>query len=81
LGGATLQLEAVLCGSTLRMSDLGAMQPGQILMLGQPAGSALDCLVNGKAKFRGEWITQGDRPALQIDSLVESSAPRRSQPA
>jgi flagellar motor switch protein FliM len=81
VSAATLRLEAVLGGSTLRMSDLAAMQPGQILVLGQPAGSALDCLVNGKPKFRGEWITQGDRPAFQIDSVIEAAAPRRAQPA
>jgi flagellar motor switch protein FliM len=78
VGGATLRLEAVLGGSTLRMSDLAAMQPGQILVLGQPAGSALDCLVNGKPKFRGEWVTQGDRPAFQIDSVIEAAARRRN---
>lgn len=80
LSSASLQLEAVLSGSTLRMSDLAAMQKGQILVLAQPAGSALDCLVNGKPKFRGEWITQGDRPALQIDSVIETAASRRVQP-
>jgi flagellar motor switch protein FliM len=80
VSSASLQLEAVLGGSSLRMSDLAAMQPGQVLVLGQPAGSPLDCLVNGKAKFRGEWITQGDRPAFQVDALVESAGPRRSQP-
>jgi flagellar motor switch protein FliM len=74
VGGATLQLEAVLDGSAIRLGDLAAMQPGQILVLTQPAGSQLDCLVNGKAKFRGEWIAHGDRHGLQVDALLDPAA-------
>jgi flagellar motor switch protein FliM len=75
VSGAILQLEAVLGGSSqIRLGDLAAMQPGQILVLTQPAGSQLDCLVNGKAKFRGEWIAQGDRRGLQVDALVDPPA-------
>jgi flagellar motor switch protein FliM len=71
LSGATVQLEAVLAGSHIRLGDLAAMEPGQILVLTQPAGSQLDCLVNGKAKFRGEWIAHGDRRGLQVDALAD----------
>jgi len=74
LGGATVQLEAVLGGSAIRLGELAAMQPGQILMIAQPAGSHLDCLVNGIAKFRGELISQGDHHGLQVDSLVSPPA-------
>jgi flagellar motor switch protein FliM len=63
---ATLQVEAILGGSTLKMSELLAMEPGQVLRLGNPAGSSFDCVVNGKAKFQGELIRSGDRQALQI---------------
>jgi flagellar motor switch protein FliM len=60
-------VEAVLCGSTLRMGDLLAMEPGHVLMLAQPAGSALECRVNGKTKFQGEWIGRGDgRQGLEL---------------
>jgi len=73
---ARLELEAVLEGSTLRMSDILAMEPGRILMLGHPAGSLFDCLVNGKLKFRGELIHVGEHQALLIDSLVSHGAAR-----
>ena len=63
-------MEAVLAGSSLRMSDLAAMEPGHVLMLAQAAGSPLMCLVNGKPKYRGEWITHGDRQAFQVDSRI-----------
>lgn len=71
LGPATLEVEALLSGSSIRLGDLAAMQKGQILVLTQPAGSQLECTVNGKSKFRGEWIALGDRHGLQVDSLVQ----------
>jgi flagellar motor switch protein FliM len=64
LRGAKVGVEAVLPGSTLRMSDLLAMEPGHVLMLTQPVGSAVELRVGGKPKFRGEWIAQGNRHAL-----------------
>ena len=63
---ANVVVEAVLTGSTLRMKDLLAMERGHVLMLGQPAGSQFECRVNGKNKFRGEWIAHGDRQGLEL---------------
>ena len=50
------------------------MQAGQILVLTEPAGSQLECLVNGKAKFRGEWIAICDRHGLQVDAVVDPAS-------
>lgn len=74
LGTATVQVEAFLGGSEIRLGDLAAMQAGQILVLTQPAGSQLECAINGKVKFRGEWIALGDRHGLQVEAIVEESA-------
>ena len=63
---ANVSVEAVLSGSTLRMGDLLAVEPGHVLMLTQAASSPLDCLINGKPKFRGEWIGCGHRQALEL---------------
>jgi len=63
---ANLGVEAVLAGSTLRMKDLLAMERGHVLMLAQPVGSPLECRINGKPKFRGEWVAQSDRQALEL---------------
>lgn len=70
LGGATVEVEAYLGGSSIRLGDLAAMQKGQILVLTQAAGSQLECAINGKTKFRGEWIALGDRHGLQVESIV-----------
>jgi flagellar motor switch protein FliM len=63
---ASVGVEAVLAGSTLRMKDLLAMERGQVLMLAQPTGSPLECRINGKTKFRGEWIAHGDLDGLEL---------------
>jgi flagellar motor switch protein FliM len=63
---ANVVMEAVLSGSTLRMKDLLAMERGHVLMLGQSAGSQCECRINGKTKFRGEWIAHGDRQGLEL---------------
>jgi flagellar motor switch protein FliM len=78
LGGATLEVEAFLSGSGILLGDLAAMQPGQILVLTQPAGSQLECAINGKIKFRGEWIALGDRHGLQVESVVDPAAGKRA---
>jgi flagellar motor switch protein FliM len=77
LGGATLELEAFLTGSAIRLGDLAALQAGHVLMLTQPAGSQLDCTVNGKTKFRGEWIALGDGHGLQVESVVVAEAGKK----
>jgi flagellar motor switch protein FliM len=66
LRGANVNVEAMLPGSTLRMGDLLAMEPGQVLMLAQPVGSPVECRIGGKPKFRGEWIDHGGRQALLL---------------
>ncbi|SPE23322.1 hypothetical protein SBA3_1010037 [Candidatus Sulfopaludibacter sp. SbA3] len=63
---ASVNVEAVLAGSTLRMGDLLAIEPGHVLMLAQPAGSPVECHINGKPKFRGEWIRRGHRRAVEL---------------
>jgi flagellar motor switch/type III secretory pathway protein FliN len=67
-------VEAYLGGSSIRLGDLAAMQKGQILVLTQPAGSQLECAINGRTKFRGEWIALGDRHGLQVDAIVDDRA-------
>lgn len=63
---ASVNVEAVISGSKLRMRDLVALESGHVLMLSQAAGSPVECRINGKAKFQGEWISRGNRGALEL---------------
>jgi flagellar motor switch protein FliM len=67
LARANVRVEAVLQGASVRMGDLVAMREGQILLLGTPPDSAFDCLVNGKAQFKGEMVATGTHQGFQIE--------------
>lgn len=81
LGAATVEVEAYLAGSAIRLGDLAAMQAGHILVLTQPAGSQLECTINGRTKFRGEWIALGDRHGLQVESVIDANLATKSKAA
>ena len=70
LGSATCNIEAVLEGSTILMSDLLRMEEGQILTVGSSSAARFECTVNGSRKFSGELIHSGVRQALQIESAL-----------
>jgi flagellar motor switch protein FliM len=84
LGGATLRLEAVLDGGSIRIGSLLDLAPGQILVLGNPEGSSVDCLVNNRRQFTGELVAANGRCAIQIDALPsagQSGAKSGTKPA
>ena len=70
LGSATLSLDAVLQGATIRIRDLLAMAPGQVLTIGNSEDSSFDCLVNGNPRFTGSLVPSGERCALRIEALA-----------
>jgi flagellar motor switch protein FliM len=70
LGGATLNLDAVLRGATIRIRDLLAMAPGQVLTVANSEDSAFECLVNGNPQFTGVLAPSGERCALRVETLV-----------
>jgi flagellar motor switch protein FliM len=66
LGGARLEIEAVLQGASIRISDLLDLTPGRILMLGNCDSSSFDFLVNGTNQFKGGLVSENGRYAIQI---------------
>jgi flagellar motor switch protein FliM len=70
LGSATVSLDAVLQGATIRIRDLLAMAPGQVLTIGNSEDSSFDCLVNGNPRFTGTLVPSGERCALRIETLA-----------
>jgi flagellar motor switch protein FliM len=69
LGAAVVELQGVLRGATLKMGDLLALKPEQILFLGMPVESSFDCLVNGAVQFTGEIVAGANRPCFQVQGL------------
>ncbi|HWE52197.1 MAG TPA: FliM/FliN family flagellar motor switch protein [Bryobacteraceae bacterium] len=69
LGSAVVELQGVLRGATLRMGDLLALKPQQVLFLGTPLESPFDCLVNGTVQFSGEMVAGANRPCFHVQGL------------
>ena len=70
LGDASLQMDAVLQGGSIRISSLLGLAPGQILVLGSGEDASIDCLVNRQRQFAGALIASNGKCAFQVDSLV-----------
>ena len=76
LRNAAVRVEAIVGGSSLRMRDLLALQPGQVVTLGPPANCSVEFVINGLRKFRGELVANGRNQAFQISSPIESKTSR-----
>jgi len=73
---ADVRVEAVMGGPSLRMRDLLALAPGQVVMFGPPANCSIECLVNGVSKFRGELVSNGRHQAFQVESPIAPPSSR-----
>jgi flagellar motor switch protein FliM len=70
-----LRLEARLQGVTVLASQLLRLKEGDVLGLGYPVERPVDCLVNGKCKYKARVVSSGSRISLQIDEPVVSPGP------
>jgi len=77
---AAVRVEALMSGPTVRMRDLLALTPGQVLVLGPPANCAVECGLNGLSKFRGELVSNGRSQAFQIGEPIEPRDSRGNPP-
>jgi flagellar motor switch protein FliM len=68
-----LRLEARLQGATVMASQLLRLKEGDVLSLGYPVERDVDCLVNGKCKYKARVMTTGSRISLRIDEPVVKS--------
>lgn len=69
-----LRGEAVLNGPELRLGELIGLNEGDVLGLDYPVGHALDLLVSGKRKFRGEIVNSSNRAAFRVTERCEKRA-------
>jgi flagellar motor switch protein FliM len=76
LRSAAVRVEAIVGGASLRMRDLLALEPGQVVTLGPPANCSVEFVINGQAKFRGELVVNGRNQAFQISSPIEPKTSR-----
>jgi flagellar motor switch protein FliM len=75
LQNLSLKLEARLQGATVLASQLLRLKEGDVLGLGYPVERPVDCLVNGKCKYKARVMSSGSRITLRIDEPVVSPGP------
>ena len=75
LQNLNLTLEARLQGATVLASQLLRLKEGDVLGLGYPVERPVDCLVNGKCKYKVKVMSSGSRISLRIHEPVVSPGP------
>jgi flagellar motor switch protein FliM len=70
LGSAYLSMDVILQGASIRIRDLLAMAPGQIVAFGNAEESPFECLVNGRQQFAGTLVPGSSQCSLRIDYLA-----------
>ena len=63
-------LEAVLHGARLKVSDVLALQPGDVVSLDIPLKEPAEIEVGGVSKFTGEVVVAGNRRGVSIEKLT-----------
>lgn len=63
---ANVAIDARLQGPTLRLEDLLALQPGDVLAFDYGVDKPMNCLINGKLKYQGQVVASGNKRAFQL---------------
>ena len=72
-GRAQLRLDARLQGPTLMLENLIELEEGDVLPFDYPVERPVDCLVNGKLKYRGRVVRTGTKLGLLIEEYVPAA--------
>ena len=67
---ASLNLEAVLHGQTLRVEDLLDLKEGSLLTLDHPVERPIDLSINGADKYRVQLVSTGKKRACLIEKYI-----------
>ena len=66
LQNATVELESRLEGAALTVEDFLRLEAGDLLTFDHPMERPVDCIVNGKLKFKGQVVLLGQNKAFLI---------------
>ena len=73
LAAVGVDVTVQLGGTRLRMRDLLSLHEGSVVPLDQPAGSAVDVLVNGTVIARGDVVVVDNELGVRIIEMVEGA--------
>jgi flagellar motor switch protein FliM len=63
---ATVQLDSRLEGAAFTVEDFLSLEDGDLLTFDHPLERSLDCMVNGKQKFKGQVVRLGNKKAFRV---------------
>jgi len=69
-----IRLDTRLQGPTLLLKELLALEEGDVLTFDYAVPRPLNCMVNGKLKFKGQVVSTGRKRAFRIDEETSRQA-------
>ena len=66
LGDATVELDSRLEGAAFTVEDFLNLEEGDLLTFDHPLERPVDCIVNGKLKFKGQVVRMGNKKAFRV---------------
>ena len=66
LRDATVELDSRLQGAAFTVEDFLSLEVGDLLTFDHPLHRSLDCLVNGKLKFKGQVVRAGANKGFRV---------------
>ena len=79
LSGAAVELSAVLASTSITLSELRSMQPGDVILTGVSTRTPATICVEGRSKFQASQGQHAGRRAVQV--LDTTSIPSRQGPS
>jgi flagellar motor switch protein FliM len=64
---AVVEFDSRLEGAHFSVEDFLGLQPGDLLMFDHPLHRAVDGIINGRLKFKGQLVRVGNNKALRVD--------------
>ncbi len=73
---ARVQVDGQLQGPRITVEDFLGLTLGDVIRFDYEVGRPLDCVVNGKNKFKGQVVASGDKLAILIESQNDAEGDR-----
>jgi flagellar motor switch protein FliM len=73
---ARVQVDGQLQGPKITVEDFLGLTLGDVIRFDYGVGRPLDCVVNGKNKFKGQVVASGEKLAILIESQNDPDADR-----
>lgn len=75
LAGIPVRVSVEVGSTTMRLSELAALEPGSVVALDRKVGEPLDICANGSLVARGEIVSVEGRYGIRITELVAAAQP------